>query len=289
MENKGNKSGSFILLLLFVILAAAALIHSVSLRADRSGGYSDPVVSSKNVRGTVYDRHGNLVAFDTVTYGLMILDEDKAQMAASEIAGFTSFSPVEITSAFDKGTSFFPLSGEGAERRKEAGEYLLKNNLIGTVILTAKRTRSCPYSSLSSIIGTSEKINEGEGGIEELFNSYLSSSPTLYTDAVYGEDLVLTIDKDYQEILASALREAGYKGNAAILNRRGEIIAWYGDVSEELLRNICYSHSTKEATVLFDREDYIFTEECEEVSSFYVWLSYPDEKGLSSIRKALGD
>ncbi len=289
MENKGNKSGSFILLLLFVILAAAAVIHSISLRADRSGGYSDPEVSSKNVRGTVYDRHGTLVAFDTVAYGFIILDEDRAQMAASEIAPFTDLTPLEITSAFDRGTTFFPLSDQGMEKREEAGEYLLHNNLIGTVMLTGRRERSCPYSSLSSIIGTSDAINRGKDGIEELFNSYLSSTPTLYTDAVYGEDLVLTIDRNYQEILSSALKEAGYTDDAAILNRRGEIIAWYGKVTEELLRNICYSHSTKEATVLFDREDYIFTEECEEVSSFHLWLSSPDEKALSSIRRALGN
>ncbi len=284
MENKGNKGSTFILLLLFVVLALGAVIRLVSLYSTGSGKYTDPVVSTKNVRGSVYDRHGSLLAFDTTREGFLLLSGEKGQECASFISRFTSLDGVSVTAAIEDGVTFFPVSDA---LRDEASEALLSSSLTSVLTLTTRTTRVSPYSSMNDIIGKAVNRRKGEGGIEEAFNSYLSVSPSLYKSTVYGEDLVLTIDINYEEILTSTLSDAGYSGTAALLNRKGEIIAWYGGVTDKLLSNICYSHSTREQTVLFSREEYISTEDCIPFSSLYLYLSGSDEEAVSALRREL--
>lgn len=283
MDNKGNKSSTFILLLLYVILASIALIRLITLYSSESTEYTDPVVSTKNVRGTIYDRHGSLLAFDTTRTGFLLLSEDKNQEAATLVARFSSDDAVTITSAIEDGVTFFPIDESGVD---EASEALLASSLTSVLTLTTRDVRVSPYSSMDKIIGREGK-REG-GGIESMFNSYLSAVPTLNAAAVYGEDIVLTIDINYEEILSSVLSALQYEGRGALLNGRGEIIAWYGDVTDELIKNITYSHSTREETVLFIREDYIPLDECTELSSLYLYLSYPDETVVSRLKAELG-
>lgn len=282
MENKGNKSRTFIILLLFIILAVTSAVRIATLAVDRKGKYSDPVVSSKNVRGTVYDRHGNLLSFDSTEEGFLILDSVSSQQAASLISSYTSLSPLEIAAELDEGKVFFPIP-EGTEASRALGE-IVEKGLVSLVTITRKSVRKHPYSFMNEILG-----EEGEGGIEEMFNSYLSAVPTLNETEVYGEDLVLTIDMDYEKLLSSILSSLGYTGECALLNRKGEIIAWYGEVNDSLLSSLCYSHSTSEATLLFQRSEYISIEDCLDISSFHLWMSEENEAAVISIRKALGD
>lgn len=285
MENKGNKGSTFILLLLFVVLALAAVIRLVSLYSTGSGKYTDPVVSTKNVRGSIYDRHGNLLAFDTTAKGFLLLSDEKSQECAFFISRFTSLDSLSVTASIEDGVRFFPVPDDLIE---EAAKALLSSSLTSVLTLTTRTTRVSPYSSMNDIIGKAVNRRKGEGGIEEAFNSYLSVSPSLYKSTVYGEDLVLTIDINYEEILTSTLSDAGYSGTAALLNRKCEIIAWYGPVTDKLLSNICYSHSTREQTVLFSREEYISTEDCIPFSSLYLYLSDTDEGVISALKSELG-
>lgn len=285
MENKGNKGSTFILLLLFVILALTAVIRLVSLYSSGGGKYSDPVVSTKNVRGSIYDRHGNLLAFDTTRKGFLLLSGEKSQECAFLISRFTSLDSLSVTASIEDGVTFFPVSDDLIE---EAAKALLSSSLTSVLTLTGRTARVTPYSSMNAVIGKAVNGRTGEGGIEEAFNSYLSVSPALGEKAVYGEDLVLTIDINYEEILTSVLSRSGYSGSAALLNRKGEIIAWYGDVSGKLLGNICYSHSTREETVLFSREEYIPLEECIQLSPLYLYLSVADECVVAALKGELG-
>lgn len=285
MENKGNKGSTFILLLLFVVLALTAVIRLVSLYSSNGGKYMDPVVSKRNVRGSIYDRHGNLLAFDTTAKGFLLLSDEKSQECAFFISRFTSPDSLSVTASIEDGVTFFPVSDDLIE---EAAKALLSSSLTSVLTLTERTTRVSPYSSMNAVTGKAVNGRKGEGGIEEAFNSYLSVFPALNKSTVYGEDLVLTIDINYEEILTSVLSQSGYSGSAALLNRKGEIIAWYGGVTEKLIENICYSHSTREETVLFSREEYISLEECIPFSSLYLYLSDTDEGVISDLKSELG-
>ncbi len=267
-----------------MVLALGAVIRLISLYSPGSGKYTDPVVSTKNVRGSIYDRHGNLLAFDTTGGGFLLLSGEKSQECASFISRFTSLDALSVTASIEDGETFFPVS---ELLLGEAAEALLSSPLTSVLTLTTRTTRVSPYSSMNDIIGKAVSRRKGDGGIEEAFNSYLSVSPALNESTVYGEDLVLTIDINYEEILTSTLSRIGYRGSAAILNRKGEIIAWYGSVTDELLKNICYSHSTRKETVLFSREEYISPGECIPLSSLYLYLSGADEEALSAVRSEL--
>lgn len=285
MENKGNKGSTFILLLLFVVLALTAVIRLVSLYSSSGGKYTDPVVSKRNVRGSIYDRHGNLLAFDTTRKGFLLLSGEKSQECAFFISRFMSLDSLSVTASIEDGVTFFPVSDDLIE---EAAEALLSSSLTSVLTLTERTTRVTPYSSMNAVTGKAVNGRKGEGGIEEAFNSYLSVFPALNKSTVYGEDLVLTIDINYEEILTSVLSQSGYRGSAALLNRKGEIIAWYGGVTEKMLENICYSHSTREETVLFSREEYIPLEECIPLSSLYLYLSDTDEGVAAALKSELG-
>lgn len=268
-----------------MVLALGAVIRLVSLYSSGSGKYTDPVVSTRNVRGSVYDRHGSLLAFDTTRKGFLLLSGEKRAECASLISRFTSLDAISVTASIEDGVTFFPVPDDSL---KAASEAILASSLTSVLTLTERATRVSPFSSLDAVIGKAVSRRKGDGGIEEAFNSYLSVSPSLNKSTVYGEDLVLTIDINYEEILSSTLSKAGYSGSAALLNRKGEIIAWYGDVTEKLLMNICYSHSTREETVLFSREEYITLEECISFSSLYLYLSDSDEAAAAAVKSELG-
>ena len=102
-----------------------------------------------------------------------------------------------------------------------------------------------------------------------------------------GEDLVLTIDLELEEILLSALEEEDVTLSAAILNSRGEILAWRGDAVEELLSAITYSHSDEYETMLFERKNCISLDECTQLSSCHIYLSDTESEALSLIESAL--
>ena len=287
MENKGNKGRTFILLIFALTASLVLLVRAVILSSSASRSYSDPVVSVRNIRGTIYDRRGNTLAFDTSTTGFLFSSENGLQEAASLIAEYTDLPALEITSLVEGGTYFIPLGVSSLSITDEIESLIAEAGIGDRVSLTTGTYRSSPYTFLDFLLGKSSSSYSGEGGIEEKYNEYLGAFPTLNERTVRGEDLVLTIDLELEEILLSALEKEDVTLSAAILNSRGEILAWRGDAEEELLSAITYSHSDEYETMLFERKSCISLDECTQLSSCYIYLSDTESEALSLIESAL--
>ncbi len=287
MENKGNKGRTFILLIFALAASLLLIVRAAVLSSSASAGYSDPVVSVRNIRGTIYDRRGNTLAFDTSTTGFLFSSADGVQEAASVIADYTGLSALEIASLVENGTYFVPLSVTSLSITDEIENIISEAGIGSRVSLSTGSYRSFPYTFLDFLLGKSSSSHSGEGGIEEKYNDYLSAAPTLNERTVRGEDLVLTIDLFLEEILLSSLEEEDVTLTAAILNSRGEILAYYGEVDSMLLSAITYSHSDEYETVLFPRESCISLEECTPLSSYFIYVSDTESEALSLIESAL--
>lgn len=286
MKNLGNKSNTLFIFALFIILALILLLRNITLCFTFSYDYADPYLSKKNIRGTIYDRHGNTLAFDTSSIGIKILDDEKKEEIASFISLYMDYPPLLISSLISEGVNFFPLKKESDDDIKEI-EKSINDNFKDSLSLTVEKTRIYPFSYMNGITGLSLTPESGEDGIEGMYNEYLKAVPSVGVKTSYGEDIVLTIDITLEETLCSALKDREFSGDAAILNIKGEILAFYGDVTDKILSQVTYSHSTKEETELFVRNSFITLNEAEEIYPYHIYISKGKESILPIIKDAL--
>ena len=80
MEDNGNKPRGVILILLALALVALIIYGAISLCLSEelvSWGYKDPIVSTTNIRGTIYDRNGRILAIQAPDYGFTVRTEKR--------------------------------------------------------------------------------------------------------------------------------------------------------------------------------------------------------------------
>ncbi len=287
MRDNGNKRGTIFLFSLFLILSLALIVHLVSMNFPRSYLYSDPRISRKNTRGTIYDRNGSILAFDTSSIGFNVVREGRRDDIAEFLSRYTDYGEETVRLMLENGILFFPLSSSSSLHPDIVEKALLEEHLDSFITFTSSPRRIYPYSSTYSIIGEAYSSYSGDSGIEKYFNSYLSSAPSLESSKNKGEDLVLTLDITLEEILYPLLENAGYREDAAILSPSGDILAYYGKIDGSLLSSLVYSHSTESGTTLFMRETVISTEDCVYSAPYYIYVSDNGENTLTLIKEEL--
>lgn len=285
MKNKGNKSGTFILFILFIIIALIVFLVNLIIAFSPSYIYSDPLVSKRNVRGTIYDRHGVALALDTLKPCFVISDSGRLMEISSFISPYTDLTALEISSLLSGGKETIPLSDEEGNEINRINEKILESGLEDQVKIEIRENRSYPYKSLSDIIGLSTSSHSATAGVEELFNDYLSALPTLGKETVNGEDIVLTIDAELEEILSSSMK--GSLATAAILNSKDEIVAYSGPVTEGILKAVTYSHTTDNETILFLRSVHPLEGEKTDAYPYSIYLSPYDGNLIEKIKDNL--
>lgn len=286
MENKGNRSRSYVLLFLFIILALTLFFRNISGGLSSQYKYTDPIVSSINERGIIYDRRGNRLAFDREELGFSIMNAGDAGKIAYTIAPYTDFSSLALTQLIENSTLFIPIKEENRYDLNEIKNALENAGLDKVVTVTSSYTRFYPYPYFSSILGTAYSSFKADGGVEEKFNSYLEAAPTAGIKENKGESIVLTLDLTLEEILYSVLSPlSGF--DVAVLNEKNEILAFYGTVKDDLVSAVTYSHSTESGTQLFLRDEYISLDECTPLGSYYIYVSQPDTEVLERIESAM--
>ncbi len=285
MKNKGNKSGTFILFIIFLIITLIVFLGNLIIAFSHSHVYSDPDISSRNIRGTIYDRHGTVLGIDTIKPCFVVKDTSRINELSAFISPYTDLSALEISQKIKSGNEVFLLSNVSETLLNEINRKIIENGLENILKIESRETRSYPYSSLSLILGSSSTSYSAEGGIEELFNDYLSSYPTFGKETVYGEDIVLTIDVELEEILYESVKTA--INTAALLNSRDEIVAYSGPVNESILSAITYSHTTDNETILFLHEKNPFSGEYVDAYPYSIYLSSYDETLINTIKEDL--
>ena len=287
MENKGNSSHSYVLLLLYIILALTLFFRNISTSLSSKYIYADPVVSNVNERGNIYDRRGNLLAFDKEELGFSIMSRNSSQLTAHTLSPYTDYSTLILTNLIENSASFIPLSSHKHFDLNEIKTAIRNAGLEESVTITSSTSRFYPYAYFSSLIGEAYSSFKAVGGVEEKFNSYLKATPVLGEKENKGESIVLTLDVTLQGLLYDLLSSSESNKDVAVLNNKGDVLAYYGTVCDELLSAITYSHSSEIGTTLFLRDEFISLDKCTPLSGYYIYLSQDDAATLESIENTM--
>lgn len=288
MDNKGNNSILIIILFLFIILSFILVFRTITLSHNSNEiNYTDPVVSKNNNRGTIYDRRGNILALDTVEYGFSVLDSSLSQQISTLISDYTDYSPLEISALIDnENETFIPLS-KYYFNKEEITNLIKEYNLENYLILTTRYVRRYPYTSFSSIIGTVDSNKKGTSGIEKSFNNDLKATPKINQTYSNGSDLVLTLDKDYQNIIFEYYLDKNEEGSLFLLNSNMEIIAYYSSSNLDYSASLVYSITTDGITKKRSIELPFNKESCSSLSPFFIYTTFEKEKTLLVVESLL--
>ena len=243
MEDNGNKPRGVILILLALALVALIIYGAISLCLSEelvSWGYKDPIVSTTNIRGTIYDRNGRILAIQAQDYGFTVRTEkDKNQQISSFLSDYSDYDAVEIATLLEKGETFIPLTSSITNPQIDMLNVRIKEESLSSYIeFSEKETRHYPYNIASSILGCAPTPTKGNGGIEELFNDTLKAMGEIGKTTVHGSSITLTLDSEIQAILEEVKKEMEIDEDAAIISNKGFIVAYDGKVDEEVLNNL---------------------------------------------------
>ena len=198
MEDNGNKPRGVILILLALALVALIIYGAISLCLSEelvSWGYKDPIVSTTNIRGTIYDRNGRILAIQAPDYGFTVRTEkDKIQQISSFLSDYSDYDAVEIASLLEKGETFIPLTSSITNPQIDMLNVRIKEESLSSYIeFSEKETRHYPYNIASSILGCAPTPTKGNGGIEELFNDTLKAMGEIGKTTVHGSSITLIL------------------------------------------------------------------------------------------------
>ena len=243
MEDNGNKPRGIILILAALALTALIVYGAISLCLSEglvTWGYKDPVASKNNVRGTIYDRNGRILAIQAPNYGFTITPEkENIQQISAFLSDYSDFDALEIAAKLEKGERFIPLTSSISNPQTDLINIRIKEESLSSFIqFSEKETRNYPYNVASLILGTSSSPSIGKGGIEEMFNDYLKALPMVGKTTVHGSSITLTLDTEIQAMVEEIKKELNITEDVAIISNKGYIVAYDGKEDPIVLENL---------------------------------------------------
>ena len=214
----------------------------------------DREISAK--RGIIYDRNGEILAMsassEMITINPNNIPKEKKELVARKISEVLETDYEKILKKVNRNSSI-EIIGKKIEKEKSniLRQWMIENDIDQGINIDEDSKRYYPYSKLASqIIGFCGSDNQGLNGIEAKYDETLkgkkgSISKTTdakgrnigdieekYTDAIEGNSIELTIDKNIEQIVEKYLEEACIDnkctdgGNIIIMNpQNGDILA----------------------------------------------------------------
>lgn len=202
------------------------------------------------IRGSIYDRNQKALTVDIVQYNIAIhpyLLDEKEQLA-KELSRQLRPNYSQYLHALQSDQTFVWL--ERNLSHTEIQDFVEKYRYHNGFVIERRVRRNYPFGEITGqLTGLTDIDNHGIAGLEKELEPYLCGTPgwqmTLkdgwgrlnnrpdrpYQEAVDGNDIVLTIDHEYQTILYEELQIAYQKSNAdkamgiIIDPQNGEILA----------------------------------------------------------------
>ena len=249
----------FIVIIIFIIL----LIRLFWIQVIQGKRLSQMAQEQQNLdreisakRGIIYDRNGEILAMsassEMITINPNNIPKEKKELVARKISEVLEIDYEKILKKVNKNSSI-EIIGKKIEKEKSnvLRQWMIENNIDQGINIDEDTKRYYPYSKLASqIIGFCGSDNQGLNGIEAKYDETLkgkkgSISKTTdakgrnigdteekYTDALEGNSIELTIDKNIEQIVEKYLEEACIDnkctdgGNIIIMNpQNGDILA----------------------------------------------------------------
>lgn len=249
----------FIVIIIFIIL----LIRLFWIQVIQGKRLSQMAQEQQNLdreisakRGIIYDRNGEILAMsassEMITINPNNIPKEKKELVARKISEVLEIDYEKILKKVNRNSSI-EIIGKKIEKEKSnvLRQWMIENNIDQGINIDEDTKRYYPYSKLASqIIGFCGSDNQGLNGIEAKYDEILkgkkgSISKTTdakgknigdteekYTDAIEGNSIELTIDKNIEQIVEKYLEEACIDnkctdgGNIIIMNpQNGDILA----------------------------------------------------------------
>ncbi|MFA5513405.1 MAG: penicillin-binding protein 2 [Sphaerochaetaceae bacterium] len=176
------------------------LLYLTLFSKSQKEKYENPVVASRVLRGTIYDRNGKIIAIETPYYScaLLLRETQDLNKSAQIIGSIVNLDPAFIVREASKNQLYYQV-----KRRLSYQEHeQLKNINLKGMVLEKRYGRSYPqHYHGGQVVGFTDGENQGIEGLERVLNSYLSPYPNLNESITYGSDVYLTLDLDLQYLL----------------------------------------------------------------------------------------
>ncbi len=172
--------------------------------------YNDPKVAYRVVRGTIYDRNGEILAIETPYHSLAlhISKVEHMDTLVDNISPIIGMSSEEIWNKIKGKTHYALIKTDLLTDQKSSLEKLIASNKLRGAVIEKRYKRVYPQSyHASTLIGFTNSENVGLEGLEYSYNKTLLPYPGLNEDITYGDDLYLTIDMNIQYMLDFNIQE----------------------------------------------------------------------------------
>ncbi len=205
-----------IITLAIILLIISRIIWIIFFSGSSTVVYHDPQVSSKIVRGTIYDSKSNILAIETPYHSLAIHLHSAADIneTIELIAPILSLSREEITEIVSKRSTYALIKRRLSTSEKEQLASLIKTNKNLGIVIEKRYGRTYPQvHHAAQIIGFTNTENKGLEGLELTLDPLLSPYPQLNKEITYGNDVYLTLDMKLQYILDQSILQINREHN----------------------------------------------------------------------------
>ncbi|NCB01614.1 MAG: penicillin-binding protein 2, partial [Spirochaetia bacterium] len=196
--------------LLIIILILVRLVWLIISQGASEKEYNNPIVASRVVRGTIYDRNGEIMAIETPYYAVA-LHLEKVKDLPTTITTLSSVINMDeemIKETMKNNTHYALIKKNLLTKEKTELEALIKSGVLKGAVIEKRYGRVYPQiHHASQVIGFTNSNNKGLEGIEYTYNSTLSPYPKMNEDITYGDDVTLTLDMNIQYMLDINIRE----------------------------------------------------------------------------------
>ena len=248
---------AFIFVILIGRLFYLQIFKSADLQAKASEQWTRSLPISA-VRGTIYDRNGEVLAISYSTYDIYVRASNVND--PQKVASFLSeLLDIEYEKIYKKATNFKVSESLIKLQVEEDVAKKVKNCGIKGIYLSEDSKRYYPHGDfLSQVLGFATVDNQGQAGLELYYNKFLNGidgysvnqsdirgeelENTLdsYVSSIPGSDLTLTIDYKIQQLCEDATKNImiDHKPTSASMivmsPKTGEIIAMTSKPSLDL-------------------------------------------------------
>ncbi len=232
MDSTQKRKIKVLTIALSILMAALTLrtVWMILEQGSSSDGYTNPSVAQRVVRGSIFDRYGNVIAIETPYYALAFhLDKmTDVEGTARAVAERTDLEVSGILETVAGHTRYALIKRRLTTRERELLEQL---SLKGLVIEKRYGRQYPQVHHAASLVGFANRENEGMEGLELFYEDRLNPIPGINEKVTYGDDIYLTLDMNLQYIVDDAVLHmvqdhAAQSGTAILLDAHsGAILA----------------------------------------------------------------
>lgn len=221
-------------IILMALIIRVAWIQFVSGGELQTLAYEQQTLDRKinPKRGTIYDSNGNELAVSSTVYTVTVnptnIEEKNKEKIAQKMSELFELDYEKVLKKIKKRSSIETISRkEEKELVDKLSSWLMENEIDQGINIDEDTKRYYPYNDFAShIIGFCGSDNQGLGGIEAKYDKILNGEKgritriksasggevegtvEKYTEAIDGDNIVMTIDMGVQSIVEKYLEAA---------------------------------------------------------------------------------